>query len=162
MKEKQTYMFLLALALLVIAGCGHAPYVPASGGVDGKDVGYAEAAIPGVSNAFVITYRTEVVSNPPYESIIYLDAASNIKRRIKEVCSHLGLGDWRPIGEDARKYFDPPCPLGQKPALWTGDPITCDYHTGGGSDNAATPGTSSGTRNYQAAGYAVIVCVPVQ
>jgi hypothetical protein len=167
MRERHISVFLLALTLLVIVGCSHAPYVPASGGVNSTGVGYAEAAIPGRSNSFIVTYRTEVVLNPPSEIMIFRGADPNLRRRIREVCSEIGLGDWRPIGDEATKYFDPPCPQSQKSAWWRGDPITCDYHPGGGSSNAASPGgenlgTNSGGRNYQAASYAVIVCVPVQ
>ena len=167
MRKRHIPVFLLALTLLVIVGCSHTPYVPASGGVNSIGVGYAEAAIPGRPSSFIVTYRTEVVFNPPLESIISSGAEPNLRRRIREVCSEIGLGDWRPIGDEATKYFDPPCPWSQKPAWWRGDIITCDYHPGGGSYNAASPGgenlgTHSGGRNYQAASYAVIVCVPVQ
>jgi len=165
MKEKHISMFLLALTLLVIVGCGHTPYVPASDGVNGTGVGYAEAAIPGQRNAFIVTYRTEVVSDAPFESIISSGAQPNLRRRISEMCSQIGLGDWRPIGDEATKYFNPSCSFSQKPAWWRGDPITCDYRSVGGS--AASPGgenlsTNSGGRNYQAASYAVIVCVPAR
>jgi hypothetical protein len=164
MREKHISMFLLALTLLMTVGCGHTPYVPASDGVNGTGVGYAEAAIPGQRNSFIVTYRTEVVSNPPFKSIISSRAEPNLRRRIREVCSKFGLDDWVPIGDYATKYFNPPCPQGQKPAWWRGEPITCEYHPGGGSSNAASPGgenlgASSGGRNYQAASYAVIVCV---
>ena len=167
MREKHISVFLLALTLLVIVACGHTPYVPASGGVKGTGVGYAEEAIPGRRNSFIVTYRTEVVSMPPLESIISSGAEPNLRRRIREVCSEIGLGDWTAIGDEATKYFNPPCPMSQKPAWWRGDPITCDYHPGGGSYNAASPGgenlgTNSGGRNYQAASYAVIVCIPAR
>jgi len=166
MREKHISMFLLALTLLMIVGCGHTPYVPASDGVNGTGVGYAEAAVPGQRNAFIVTYRTEVVSNPPFESIISSGAEPNLRRRIREMCSQIGLGDWRPIGDEAPKYFDPPCPRSQKPARWGGDPITCDFLPGEGSTNAAPPGGenrgASGERNYQAASHAVIVCVPAR
>jgi len=165
MRKRQIPVFLLPLTLLVIVGCGHTPYVPASGGVNGTDVGYAEAAIPGQPRAFIVTYRTEVVFNPPFESMISSGAEPNLRRRIREVCSQIGLSDWLPIGDLATKYFDPSCPQNQKPAVWRGDPITCDYRSGGGT--AASPGgenlsSNSGGRSYQAASYAVIVCVPAR
>ena len=167
MRERHISVFLFALTLLVIVGCSHAPYVPASGGVNGTGAGYAEEAIPALRNSFIVTYRTEVVFNPPSEGIISRSAEPNLRRRIKEVCSAIGLGDWRPIGDEATKYFDPPCPMSQKSAWWRGDPITCDYHPEGGSSNTASPGgenlgASSGGRSFQAASYAVIVCVPAR
>ncbi len=163
MRKRHICVYLLALTLLVIVGCGHSPYIPASDGVNGTSVGYAEEAIPAQRNSFIVTYRTEVVSNAPSESIIYSRAEPNLRRHIKEVCSKVGLDDWLPIGDEATKYFNPPCPMSQKPAWWRGDPITCEYHPEGGSSDAASPGGENlGTsgRNYQAASYAVIVCVP--